>query len=291
MERENNSTIIRPWNYPRMDNAYFARLATFQYHENSITDQARAFALYGFVWSGLIDNSIHCDYCHTVLHNYDLEKDDILEEHVQKSPECRFILPFIQRPDNPSMQRFLARLESLNDPSCEMLQNTSFNSLQIVELGGFFDRRSSEIKCYHCNIVFEDLDEKENIDEIWAEHSRTSHDCGFLLRMKGCEFVMSYEELDDGMASTESDQETEPPDEQRLASDLILEDYLKQEDSQHLEELNIKYRCKVCLANYSTTLFLPCRHFSTCTSCAKRVKTRCHICSQSIEEMINIFIA
>ena len=55
------------------------------------------------------------------------------------------------------------------------------------------------------------------------------------------------------------------------------------------DELENLVRCKVCLVNRIDTLFLTCRHFSTCRECAERVRD-CPVFRQEILVTVDVFM-
>ena len=56
------------------------------------------------------------------------------------------------------------------------------------------------------------------------------------------------------------------------------------------DELQNLMTCKICLVNRIDTVFLTCRHFSTCQDCADRVRD-CPVCRQIILGTVDVFIA
>ena len=48
-------------------------------------------------------------------------------------------------------------------------------------------------------------------------------------------------------------------------------------------------RCKVCLINRATVVFLPCLHLAACPTCTQQL-SNCPICRQQAEQVLEIFI-
>ena len=47
--------------------------------------------------------------------------------------------------------------------------------------------------------------------------------------------------------------------------------------------------CKVCAQRQKNVVFLPCKHYCTCATCAERIEMKCPICREKIAEIQNIF--
>ena len=75
-----------------------------------------------------------------------------------------------------------------------------------------------------------------------------------------------------------------PPEEFDINVDELSADQIKEK----LEGMISEHRCKVCLTNKCTVVFLPCLHLATCSDCA-RVLPDCPICRKPSADVIEIF--
>merc|ERR1711892_13845 len=184
--------------------------------------------------------------------------------------------------------------------------------------------RSDATKCFHCNTTLHSWEENDN---VWVEHAKWSPKCGFLIGRVGYDFVLQCqsgtdEDIEPGGANSMSrtrnglhagnDFADTPPEMQARyrergiqsvntqiqTADLTRKDepintpVTPEEYQNEYENLVKQIQCKVCLANRSSILFLPCRHVSVCTECAVRLPDdTCPLCRQHIEHMIDAYIS
>jgi len=174
--------------------------------------------------------------------------------------------------------------------------------------------RSDATKCFHCNTTLHSWEENDN---VWVEHAKWSPKCGFLIGRVGYDFVLQCQSTDEdeapnSMSRRHYDVPDTPPEIQHvrkkkgqreenaniLTADLTRADEpvnnpeTFEEYKNEYENLVKQVQCKVCLANRSSILFLPCRHVSVCTECAARLPDdTCPLCRAPIEHMIDAYIS
>ncbi|OWF44702.1 Baculoviral IAP repeat-containing protein 3 [Mizuhopecten yessoensis] len=83
-------------------------------------------------------------------------------------------------PRNPRYEQDNARRESFN------AWNGRHDIDSLVEAGLFYTGDQDIVRCFHCDIG---LAEWNREDDPWLEHARHSHECHFLLRIKGHAYV------------------------------------------------------------------------------------------------------
>ena len=97
--------------------------------------------------------------------------------------------------------------------------------------------------------------------------------------------VPDTESSDEGLNSGDEDEENVEP----LGVDEMvkkLQNELKMVEGER-DELQNLMMCKICLVNRIDTLFLTCRHFTTCHDCADRVRD-CPVCRQAILGTVDV---
>lgn len=55
-------------------------------------------------------------------------------------------------------------------------------------------------------------------------------------------------------------------------------------------ELQEHQECTICMNAKKDTLVLPCRHLTTCSTCAPKVGERCSVCRGLVEETLKVYI-
>ena len=100
----------------------------------------------------------------------------------------------------------------------------------------------------------------------------------------------SNENNETGSEEEDDDDEEEEEDLKPIAVDeQVLELRERLEASRReVDELKSTIMCKICLDNKADTLFLTCRHYCTCASCADRLKD-CPICRKTVLGTVDVF--
>ena len=314
-------------NYPKEDDHYHQRMKTYEdCSEEDISNPAK-WAKAGFVWNSML-KTIRCKYCFTMIHHVNCEEfrqeeHCAIKEHVKRNPTCKFVAPFLQKPGHPEMVDEEKRMKSFEKPCGGWVIENEWLKRELVDIGAFC-RQNNELEehqmiCYHCDmslgwITNEELsigtepeDRTVFIRATLFEHAEESPTCAHMIKFKGIEFIeeaLEFDSWENASEYTIEDNETEDGTEYGFHEKIKLAEIKEHIDKRYLgmpdacEEKEDKmvslsheerYRCKICLTNESNVLFLPCRHFSTCTACNKKLKNECHICRQRIDKKINIF--
>lgn len=177
--------------YPLRDAAYRNRLASYGPNFPHCGVGKEELAEAGFRYEGCEDQ-VRCDYCRGGFKSW-REGDSPLNEHKQYFPYCSFLRPLLSFPKHQEYTNIRERIESFpteqrNDPST----NPSVNDFSEC---GFFshsaissstNETSDTVACYYCGIT---LARWNPGDDVWREHARASPDCGFLVLIKGADFV------------------------------------------------------------------------------------------------------
>ena len=314
-------------NYPIEDEHYTYRLSSFENCDEGEIRNPAKWAKAGFQWNALV-KKLRCQYCYTIIdHNNqeEIEKEEhnAIKEHIKSNPTCKFIAPFLQKPKHPEMASIEKREETFKKIDEEMLISNEILRKEIVKSGLFCRIREDqryELLCYYCNVEVciikneeEDIgnteeDRKAFLTQTLCEHIEESPSCAYMIQIKGLDFIegildpewdraSEYEPYSGREDSTDSEHEQIDIEEIKKCIDtryLNMPDAEEEtDDDENYEEesRNVeKYRCKICLINEAKVLFLPCRHYTTCTPCNKKIKKECPICRQTIDKKINIFV-
>ncbi|KAK7582126.1 hypothetical protein V9T40_013571 [Parthenolecanium corni] len=162
--------------------------------------------------------------------------------------------------------------------------------VKLLSEAGFFYHGSDDCTiCFHCG---GGLKEWKDSDDPWIEHAYWYPRCGFVLSMKGKEYVDH---------SWGKKQESSTTAEMRRAETLKdLIDIFK--SKQHAEspvqssKTNDKstkessMSCKICFVEERNVMFVPCRHIIACENCAANL-AKCGVCRCKIEDTIRVFLS
>lgn len=208
--QSNNVNWVHPMrreDYPRRDDKFYDRLATYENFPESCPVSAENLAKAGFRYTG-VNDMVLCDYCQGRLQRWE-ETDDPIVEHARHYQNCEFLLPLTQAPHNPEYLSVEARASSFDNetwhnrenedtPPSEELANAGFYFVGGLEQGREVSPdqdqvrptyRSDATKCFHCNTTLHSWDHNDN---VWVEHARWSPRCGFLISQCGLDFVRQH---------------------------------------------------------------------------------------------------
>ncbi|CAG5100334.1 Oidioi.mRNA.OKI2018_I69.XSR.g16955.t1.cds [Oikopleura dioica] len=308
--------------YPRMDEGYYRRLASFNNYPSNTNMTKEELAWAGFVWTGRNDE-VRCEYCSVVLAQWQIH-DVAFSEHCRVSPDCPFILPRRSQPNTPD-KRFLydRRISFNNWTRAHPLPS------ELADAGFFYTGESDHVKCFHCDLV---LHSWEPTGMPWHAHARFSPFCAYVIVEKGIDWIrsvcnmdasqyrnrflailaesandpMSVQAAEDILANLTDDDDSlfgdvgmptgpvgipiseelrgRPPEPVKDVDD-VPDDKLRQVLSEQLSSQS----CKVCLTNRATVVILPCSHLVSCPSCIKKLRD-CPLCRAQAERALEIFI-
>lgn len=314
--------------YPKEDDYYRQRMKTYENCSDEDISNPEKWAKAGFVWNSIL-KIVRCNYCFTMIHHVNCEEfkqEDhcAIKEHVKRNPTCKFVAPFLQKPGHPEMTNKEERIKSFEKPDGAWIIENEWLKKELVDMGAFCKQNNEldehQMICYHCDMSLgwlrneelsigtEPEDRTAFIRMTLFEHAEESPTCAHMIKCVGIEYIEEVLEFDPWenaseftIEENEADGETTDGYHEKMELKEIKEHidnrYLNMPDAcDEKEDRKIsvfqeeRYRCKICLTNESNVLFLPCRHFSSCTSCNKKMKNECHICRQKIDKKINIYM-
>ena len=182
----------------------------------------------------------------------------------------------------------------------------------------------NRVKCFHCGLV---LHSWLASGMPYHAHARYMHGpCPYMIVEKGLEWIINIagvtrEELQQ-QANMLNDQGTPYIEEDHVSNELMIDESdeltlttrldvqspttccsltgrqpepIDECEDLSMESLRVEFdkvlatqRCKVCLTNKCTVVFLPCTHLATCSECATRL-IECPICRKRATHMIEVF--
>lgn len=252
-------------------------------------------AFLGFYFIGPVDD-VKCKFCNVIINSWEFG-DDIFNEHKRWSPNCPLLLRQQTRniPRNPLLfEKFMDRVSpSVAPPAAlphpppniplsrdippsqpdyddvkypkytsEYQRNASFEKwsnnydpIVLAEAGFFYVGTGDRVQCFNCGIGLRDWDIVN--DDPWEQHALHSTKCSFVLRQKGIEFIKR----------------------------VILASKERKNITTHL----VNVSCSICHIRNYNTIFLPCRHVSTCLECTRNLQA-CPICNESFERYLTLYL-
>jgi baculoviral IAP repeat-containing protein 7/8 len=175
----------------------------------------------------------------------------------------------------PQFSQWEARVDSFkNANQYSIIYNFK---TEFAEAGFFHTGKDDETICYYCGGGLKDWDDA---DDPWEEHARWFGRCLYLLLFKGQQFVDEH-----------MNKKTCSPIMMEIPDEASKQDKVEDKDYQVtvVKEVERFRECVVCLSSQRSIVFLPCRHFCTCTSCALKVDN-CVYCRNPIVSMMKIFL-
>ena len=308
-----------------MDESYYRRLATYNNFPvtSSMTKEELAWA--GFVYTGE-DDKVKCEFCGVQFHQW-LGTDVAFSQHAHESPNCPFVLPRTKGPLSMDMRFLYDRRVSFSNPSRPWPHSpaTAPSPTILADAGFYYTGDGDRVKCFHCGLV---LHSWLASGMPYHAHARYMHGpCPYMIVEKGLEWIIniagvSREELQ-RQAHLYADNDRAPVEEENMSSELMLADNNDDVDLNErldvqsptttvtltgrkvepvyecegasfeslraeFEKLLSTQRCKVCLTNKCTIVYLPCTHLATCSECATRL-VDCPICRKRATHVIEVF--
>lgn len=165
----------------------------------------------------------------------------------------------------PEYAQLQTRLDSFEKSFYNSIVNIS--RWELAEAGFFYTGKEDETICYYCGGGLKDWQEE---DQPWEQHARWFSKCPFVIVNMGQDFVNKHcnrtnkNVVVKKRCSTKSVSMSKPMDKQGI-------------------------ECIVCLAAQREIVFLPCKHFCSCTMCGLSVDN-CVYCRTPIESVMKIFM-
>ena len=284
--------------YPLLENNYEFNLLSFRRCFLTLKLSPESFALCGFHYNRR-QLSVKCSSCQAeIISIGEIEEIEILlAKHAQCNRNCRFMQPYVQQPNETHMVNNQNRVQSFAQQTIRLTRlGCKFTSAQLAQLGLYYDKNIEKIRCFQCGTSFEDWSTIDFSFLLWQSHARKSPNCAYVIRRKGVEYTERYEEE----TTSEEEEESLPlttqhARENRIAIISSLSAPANEPPDTQLEPMNERtvkelLRCKICLINCARVVFLPCKHMGACSSCARKISARCHICNQPFFSKIRIFL-
>ena len=315
--------------YPIEDDYYRKRLKTYEQCSEIDIANPTKWAKAGFIWSSRL-KTICCQYCRTRISEVNsenfLRKDHCaMKEHVKRNPSCKFVAPYLQRPVHQEMKAENIRSQSFKKQSGELIISNEWLKRELVLMGVFCKQNDDlglhALICYHCDLTLGGIRNEEIsigmeqeartyfISLLLWRHADESPECAHMIKSKGVEYIKEIMESDMWATASEFSEESDEEGDDNSTKEennikieaikeIIDKRYWNMPDAgiggmtvNSQQNLNKEeYLCKICLTNQSDVLFLPCRHFMSCTECNQGLKDKCHICRQAIDKKINIYM-
>ncbi|AAK85590.1 IAP-3 [Epiphyas postvittana nucleopolyhedrovirus] len=225
----------------------------------------------GFYYLGRADE-VRCAFCKVEIMHWQ-EGDDPAKDHQKWAPHCPLIRNAhkqnelqveLKGPKHPKYASEAARLKTFEGWPRSMKQRPD----ELAEAGFYYTSRGDKTLCFYCNGGLKDW---ENDDIPWEQHARWFSNCGYLLLVKGRDYVQNVVNKacvikDDRIGEAE-----------HVEQPLVCE--------QQIIESNI---CKVCYDAEKIVCFVPCGHVVACAKCAASV-SRCPTCRGKIQNAVRMY--
>ncbi|ABM45797.1 inhibitor of apoptosis 2 [Spodoptera frugiperda multiple nucleopolyhedrovirus] len=151
----------------------------------------------------------------------------------------------------------------------------------LAKNGFYYYGKKFEIICSSCKFVIVKLNKNDNVALI---HGRYSPDCVF-----NAPSAPHYDEIDELANQTTIVSRIYPDLSNEISMSINSDDQTLSSSSTAVDTQKDDVMCKICFERERDTCFLPCRHVSTCSQCAKRCKVCC-ICRKTIENKLEVFL-
>jgi len=238
-------------------------------------------SLAGFEPTNYGDSRMKCSFCGVVLYE-STSNEQLMADHVMASPDCSLVQSEINyRPIKPQYSTREAREKSFSENHRFLRIKAGFEQEEadrivemLVENGFYFASKVNffdQVKCFFCAASFScDILGSENLTEeiLGSNHAQQCRTCTFLISELG---AVEFDHLVRQRCQVELPKwkKRKKPDENisqnpetislEDETELVLSD--AEEKNQNLRSL---MKCKVCSANRSNVLLLPCNHIHLC---------------------------
>ncbi|ACI28802.1 agip101 [Agrotis ipsilon multiple nucleopolyhedrovirus] len=157
---------------------------------------------------------------------------------------------------------------------------------QLAKNGFYYYGKKVEIRCSSCHIIIVKLNRHDNAQHI---HRRWSPECEFNVPS-----APKWEDLDDDDDGSGGDNVNLLYPKLPESDDTIVNfgpstSTTTMTTTTAAPTTRDDIMCKICFERERDTCFMPCRHVSTCSECAKRCKVCC-ICREKITNRLEVFL-
>lgn len=250
----------------------------------------------GFFYIGPMDR-IQCICCDGILHSFE-EGDDIKTLHDLYFPHCEQSQDELEILDQlhkvfrsfPSdlTTDLLSRVFSFEN---EWFSHSSFNAYSFATAGFFSNGTSDHVTCFTCKCVIQDINFNE---DPWIQHAFWSPDCSYVLKRQGKEYVQTVRNnaniLNDRYKQYVENKHNVSSISKELNDTIVASMRERQLTmKEEYDDIITKYQCSVCMDNPRDTVFFPCLHLATCSTCSDYLAT-CPICKKNITFPLPVFL-
>lgn len=177
------------------------------------------------------------------------------------------------------------------------------NRETLAKNGFYYYGKKFEIRCSSCKFVIVKLKADEDVRPIHAHYSPNCHfnapsapnwediddddDYDYnnndVATMENNQYANIYPDLNNDLFDNKNNDDDDDDDIPIFSNDKIANI-----DASNTNSVDDSM-CKICFERERDTCFLPCRHVSTCSECAKRCKVCC-ICREKIKNKLEIYL-
>lgn len=154
---------------------------------------------------------------------------------------------------------------------------------QLADAGFFYTGMTDRVICFSCG---GGLSSWEDSDDPWEQHALYYGDrCNYLQLMKGASY---HDDVITKLAAIRIQNEKEREKEEAKVKDESMKTTTSKlgNDSSTSEDSK---SCKICFANESNSVFIPCGHIIACLKCALAMNV-CPACQSPFKEIFRVYI-
>ncbi|ACI47459.1 IAP-2 [Spodoptera litura nucleopolyhedrovirus II] len=157
----------------------------------------------------------------------------------------------------------------------------------LAKNGFYYYGKKLEIRCSSCKLVIVKLNAGDDVHLIHAQHSPNCHFTAAAPSAPNWDDVedndRDYAHIYPDLSALNNNNDTN--------NDIIADGDISIFSDDKVTNITSDddIMCKICFERERDTCFLPCRHVSTCSECAKRCKVCC-ICREKIKNKLEIYL-
>lgn len=209
------------------------------------------------------------------------------------------------QPRSPQYRFLSVRISSFSKWPQDIIQKPE----ELAEAGFFYTGCGDRVRCYVCDGGLQKWSPEDN---AWVEHARWFHNCAYVIKVKGQDFVdlvrlsVEHQRLEEEGAHYigESGQDVRSNElseninwkyEQKAAKEDVemtikSEPQTEEELETETELLRSVVKCLMCEENDANCLYLPCAHHRLCVECSTNISL-CPICQRKIHNKVKTFMS
>ena len=218
-------------------------------------------------------------------------RDSAIEEHLKHSPNCEFVQNIKKQTAVLSKNIRSKKKESTCVSSGELMRQHAKERAKSKDKELW--RKTLKKMCYGRSVIkkaekrLKQKNSTLSLNTVLEEIHVIEKEEYMGTNQESNTEIPDAESSDESLSSGDEDKENiEPLDAEEKVKKLQNELKMVEDERDDLQNLML---CKVCLVNRIDTLFLTCRHFSTCHECADRVR-ECPTCIQVILGTVDVFM-